>query len=128
MNEQVQRWSNEGVLTSIDPSQKQLLLFLAGDLSILQSVQSWLYQLALYVWYIASPTDPLEAILYQFFATYMTGQEVVVPWYEEKQQDTEEDCFFLFMEYFVHISTGVEYDETVLFHPLSMSYSPLIDL
>ena len=63
MNEQVQRWSNEGVLTSIDPSQKQLLLFLAGDLSILQSVHSWLYQLALYVWYIASPTDPLEAIL-----------------------------------------------------------------
>ena len=122
MNEQVQRWSSEGCLSSVDSSQNTLLLFLAGDLSILSSVHSWLYQLALYTWYIASPTDPVEAILDQFFTSYIHEEEVVLPWYEKQQQDTEEDCFYLFMEYFVSISTGDDFDETALFHPLSTTY------
>ena len=119
MFEQVQQWKEEGVLNAIDPSQFRLLTFLAGDSSILSISSSWIVKLALYTWYIASPTEPIEAVLSSFLFSVIQEDEFIPPWYASSRDCEEEEGLFLLIEYFVHLTASLEYDESALFQPTS---------
>lgn len=119
MAEQVQQWKAEGVLQSIDPAQYRLLSFLSGDPSILTDSLSWVAKLALYSWYIASPSDPIEAVLHSFLFSIVREDEFISPWYTSSQSEEDEEGLFLLIEFFVHRVSNLEYDESVLFQPTS---------
>lgn len=119
MFEQVSQWKKEGLLNTIDSSQYLLLLLLGGDSSILQHTSSWIFKLALYFWYVAKPNEPLESILHSFVFSVIGESEQVLPWYATESEGTEEEGLFLLIEYYVHLSIGMKYEETLLFNSRS---------
>lgn len=114
------------MLNTIDSSQYLLLLLLAGDSSILQYTSSWVFKLALYFWYVAKPNEPLESILHSFVFSVIGENDQILPWYATESEDSEEEGLFLLIEYFVHLSIGMKYEETLLFNPQSTTYNGMV--
>lgn len=72
MDRQLNVWSADGLLERCSPSQRHLLSLLAGDPSVLSSLQlQWPARLGVLFWYCYEPTTPVSTVINAFLETML---------------------------------------------------------